>query len=259
MGQWSSQETTRPSDVVIFHHPGRGPWTPSMIPFAVKLETYFRMTDIPYQGDYGLKTCPGTRKFPWIEYNGTVLGDSSMIIQYFNKKLDIDLNKDLTPEQRATARAMQKMVEEHLYWAGVCLRWNHYFDLSLMTQAMGMPYRLITWWVSRRMTTNAWAQGMGRHSLEEIEGILNDDLQAISDFIGEKPFFMGKKATEVDCAMFGMLSQVRWNMPGLGEEGVRLIEERYPRICAFCDRMKETYWPDWDECITFGGTRIPTK
>lgn len=39
-----------------------------------------------------------------------------MIIQYFNKKFDIDLNKDLTPEQRATARAMQKMVEEHLYW-----------------------------------------------------------------------------------------------------------------------------------------------
>lgn len=74
---------------------------------------------------------------------------------------------------------------EFCFRAGVCLRWNHYFDLSLMTQAMGMPYRLITWWVSRRMTTNAWAQGMGRHSLEEIEGILNDDLQAISDFIGE--------------------------------------------------------------------------
>ncbi|XP_046549779.1 failed axon connections homolog isoform X2 [Haliotis rubra] len=224
MGQWLSQEKRPPSDVVIFHHPGRGPWTPSMIPFAVKLETYFRMTKISYQGKYGLTPCPGTGKFPWIEYNGTVLGDSSMIIKYLNKKFDIDLNKDLTPEQRAIARAMQKMIEEHLYWVGVSLRWNHYFDLSLMTRAMGMPYRLVTWFISRKMTKYAWAQGMGRHSLEEMLEIMHDDLQAISDFMGDKPFLMGEKATEVDCAVFGMLSQVRWNMPGLGEEGVRLVE-----------------------------------
>ena len=27
----------------------------------------------------------------------------------------------------------------------------------------------------------------------------------------------------------------------------------------YCERMKERFWPDWDECITHGGTKEATK
>ena len=26
----------------------------------------------------------------------------------------------------------------------------------------------------------------------------------------------------------------------------------YPNICEYCDNMKTTFWPDWDECTTEG-------
>lgn len=38
-----------PTDVVLFHHTMRGPWTPSITPFAIKAETYMRLANISYK------------------------------------------------------------------------------------------------------------------------------------------------------------------------------------------------------------------
>lgn len=29
------------------------------------------------------------------------------------------------------------------------------------------------------------------------------------------------------------------------------LTERYPNLDKYCEQMKSTYWPDWDECILF--------
>lgn len=36
-------------DVVLLHHCGKGPHAPSLSPFILKLETFFKMAEIPYQ------------------------------------------------------------------------------------------------------------------------------------------------------------------------------------------------------------------
>ena len=55
-------------------------------------------------------------KIPWIEYNDTVMSDSQHIINFLNKEFNIDLNKHLTPPERAKAWAIQKWLEEFTYW-----------------------------------------------------------------------------------------------------------------------------------------------
>ena len=30
-------------------------------------------------------------------------------------------------------------------------------------------------------------------------------------------------------------------------------------LSDYCERMKDRIWPDWDDCITHGGTRTATK
>ena len=55
-------------------------------------------------------------KTPWITYNGVDVADSQFCIEYLNKQFSVDLNKDLSSVERSTARAFQKMTEEHLYW-----------------------------------------------------------------------------------------------------------------------------------------------
>ncbi|KAK6188632.1 hypothetical protein SNE40_004772 [Patella caerulea] len=37
-----------PKDTVVLHSVDKGIWDMSLTPFAVKLETYFRLADIPY-------------------------------------------------------------------------------------------------------------------------------------------------------------------------------------------------------------------
>ncbi|XP_071092125.1 failed axon connections homolog [Haliotis cracherodii] len=104
-----------PRDTVILHQPSRGPYAPSVSPFVVKLETYLRMARIPYQNVFGMKHSP-KGKFPWIEYNGQPIGDSTLCIQFLNQKLEVDLNKHLSPADKGVAQAMQVMTEEHLCW-----------------------------------------------------------------------------------------------------------------------------------------------
>ena len=60
-------------------------------------------------------------KTPWITYNGVEVADSQFCIEYLNKELSVDLNKDLSPVERSTARAFQTMTEEHLYWYVPCI------------------------------------------------------------------------------------------------------------------------------------------
>ena len=63
------------------------------------------------------KTIAGPRgKIPWIEYNGLVMSDSQLIINYLNKEFNIDLNRHLSPKDKATAWAIQKWMEEFIYW-----------------------------------------------------------------------------------------------------------------------------------------------
>lgn len=53
---------------------------------------------------------------PWIEYNHEQVSGSEFIVDFLEEKLGVNLNKNLTPQERAVSRAVTKMVEEHLYW-----------------------------------------------------------------------------------------------------------------------------------------------
>lgn len=55
-------------------------------------------------------------KMPWIEYNHVQASGSEFIVDFLEEKLGVNLNKNLTPQERAVSRAVTKMVEEHLYW-----------------------------------------------------------------------------------------------------------------------------------------------
>lgn len=52
----------------------------------------------------------------WIEYNGVKVADSEFSIEFINKTFNVDLDQNLSEEQKAIAYAMQIMIEEHTYW-----------------------------------------------------------------------------------------------------------------------------------------------
>jgi len=64
------------------------------------------------------------------------------------------------------------------------------------------------------MAKNPWAQGTGRLKNDDVFHLMGDDLRVLSILLGTKKFILGDEPTEVDCAVFGMLSQVIWCAPG---------------------------------------------
>ena len=57
--------------------------------------------------------------------------------------------------------------------------------------AVGLNWFYI-WMLERKATTDAWHQGIGRHSEEEIAKITEDDLQALSSVLGKWFFFFSQ-------------------------------------------------------------------
>ena len=57
------------------------------------------------------------RKTPWIEYNDDTVADSAFCMEYLNNKFGLDLNQKLSKEERAVARAFEKLCEDSLYWS----------------------------------------------------------------------------------------------------------------------------------------------
>lgn len=70
---------------------------------------------IPPQNYFDGKLSP-QGKMPWIEYNHQQVSGSEFIVDFLEEKLGLNLNLNLTPQERAVSRAITKMVEEHFYW-----------------------------------------------------------------------------------------------------------------------------------------------
>ncbi|XP_035692345.1 failed axon connections homolog isoform X2 [Branchiostoma floridae] len=229
---------------IYYHVPPPVKAIPCLTPFGMKLETYLRMADIPYEPMYGRSMGP-KGKIPWIEYNGEAMADSGLIMEFLNREKGVDLNRTLSDADKAVSRAFTKMVEENTYWGLVRNRWIDNFDQ--LQDLFELPWAVMFFLRSVRgkIRQTMWGHGLGRHSKDEQEGIIEKDLRAISSFLGTKPYLMGDEPTEVDAAVFGQLSELCW--ANHDSYLHRIVTVDCPNLQAYCSRIKDRYWSDWDQ------------
>ncbi|XP_077989758.1 failed axon connections homolog [Glandiceps talaboti] len=65
--------------------------------------------------------------------------------------------------------------------------------------------------------------------------------------LGNKNFMFGDEPCEEDCAIFGQLAMVVWVLPD-SPQGL-LVKGDCKNLEDYCYRMKERFWPDWEQCI----------
>lgn len=202
---------------------------PSISPYGLKLETYLRFAKIPYELEtkdfYGEKG-----KIPWISLDGSHVADSHLAIQFLNRKRGIDLNKNLTPEQKAKARAARVILEEHTFWGGMQFRFVENSDK--LGQLMKVPvwikfYLPIALFLAKRKMRS---QGIGLHTPTEIYDMTGEDFRTVSGLLGERKFFGGEEPCEEDCGIFGFVAQAVWGFPGSPFEKIVKGGERKNKI-----------------------------
>lgn len=218
---------------------------PNASPFCMKVENYLRMAGLAYECPRGASHFKAPKgKLPYIEDNGKFIADSSFIIDYLKQTRGDKLDAALTAAQAATARAYQKLLEEDLYWALLYTRWIDAAGFALVREAffarLAPPLRWVVPHLARRgLRRQLHAQGMGRHSREEIMQIGCRDIAALAAFLGSKPYFLGEQPTSLDASAYAFLAnivQVPLDSP-IKQEALG-----HANLVAYCERMKTRYY-----------------
>ena len=177
------------SDLRVFHLPG-GWGLPSVSPFCLKLDSFLRMAGIEHESLTAATPFGGPKKkAPWIEHGSTKLGDSAIIIEYLKDEFGKDPDAHLNAEQRGTTVAIQRLVEEHLYWAMVYDRWQRDENWPILKGSVlgdiPAPVRAILAPVARRgVRKQLEGHGMGLHSEEEIAALAKTNIDALAGILG---------------------------------------------------------------------------
>jgi glutathione S-transferase len=218
---------------------------PNASPFCMKVENYLRMAGLAYECPRGASHFKAPKgKLPYIEDNGKFIADSSFIIDYLKQTRGDKLDAALTAAQAATARAYQKLLEEDLYWALLYTRWIDAAGFALAREAffarLAPPLRWVVPHLARRgLRRQLHAQGMGRHSREEIMQIGCRDIAALAAFLGSKPYFLGEQPTSLDASAYAFLAnivQVPLDSP-IKQEALG-----HANLVAYGERMKTRYY-----------------
>ncbi|MDE1985016.1 MAG: glutathione S-transferase family protein [Alphaproteobacteria bacterium] len=219
---------------------------PAASPFAIKTDLQLKMSGLPYTyGEGGIPQNGPKGKIPWIEDDGLRIGDSTFIRDHIEKKYGADLDAGLTQEQRARAWCIERMLEDHLYWAMVQERWlddanftkgpSTFFDR--MPEGMRETVRRET---RERVKATLHAQGLGRHAPAEIADLGARSIASLAVQMGDKPYLMGDTPCGTDATAFAFAVSVLtpfFNGP------LRDAACLYPNLLSYTGRMMQQYYP----------------
>lgn len=183
---------------------------PNLSHFCCKTETYLRMAEIEYDIKTTLPLSAPKGKLPYIKDGDLKLADSRFIIRHLKTRYK-DLDKGLNPSESALSLAMQRLIEEHLFWVTMYSRWQ-YTDANWQVNKKAIfgvlppVIRDVAALVYRyRIGRQIYGHGIGRHKPEEIFELGMLDIDALSACLGDKKYFLGDQPTTLDASAFGFL------------------------------------------------------
>lgn len=213
-------------------------------PACLKLKTYLRMADVPYTAALGDPRKAPTKKIPFISHDGATVGDSGLIIDHLKKKFGDPLDAKLTAEQHALGHVVRRTCEESLYWAVLHARWSDdrvWPELAAQFKSIVPPVigGFIVGMIRKDTLRNAFGQGIGRHTLENIQAHGRADIDALAAILGDKPYLFGDAPTSYDATLFGSIANVLAFPP---EGGLAKHARTKKNLVAFVERVKAKYW-----------------
>ncbi|HEY1633090.1 MAG TPA: glutathione S-transferase family protein [Rhizomicrobium sp.] len=218
---------------------------PDPSPFTMKTEVQLKLAGVPYKFERAAPPAAPKGKIPFIQVGAHRVGDSTFIRAHIEKTTGHDFDQGLCTVERSLAWAMERMLEDHLYFALIHHRWMddenwqkgpvHFFD--------GAPEGVAAS-ARERVRATPQGQGLGRHSPEEIAELGGRSLSALSAFLGDKPYLMGERACGADATAFGMVAGV---LTPYFSGPLRKAGERHANLVAYRDRMMAAFYPRFAE------------
>jgi glutathione S-transferase len=227
---------------------------PEISPFVTKTEIHLKMAGLEYSRRQAMPDESPKGQIPFIDDGGRLIGDSTFIRFHIESEYAVDLDEGLTDFGRATAMAIEMMVEHELAPAVGYFRWlkdenfergpGTWFNDAPVEQRDEMKREL-----QDEVRKVMLARGIARHSDEEIVGLAVRSLKALEVFLSGKQFLMGDEPCGVDAFVFATLAAA---MTPYFPSPLRDEAIRYPTLVAYVTRMFDRFYPEfeWDAGIT---------
>lgn len=217
---------------------------PDPSPFVLKAELLLKFAGLAYRIDTGGMRKAPKGKLPFIDDDGTRVPDSTFIRFHIEKKYGFDFDSGLDPRERGIAWAVEKMLEDQLYWALVHDRWmddrNFNNGPKSFFRRIPPPLRELAIFVIRRKIKGVLkGQGFGRHSRAEVAELTSRVVDSVAAILGDKPFLMRAKPCGADAALAAMLIAI---LCPVFDSLTRDAIERRPNLVAYRDRVVAQYF-----------------
>jgi glutathione S-transferase len=215
---------------------------PSAGPFAIKLLAWLELAGVHYEQVIEDNPRKGPKgKNPWIELDGEVIGDTEIIIELLTKRYGIDLDAGLNKEQKAISLAWRRTFEEHFHQVLEWEMFEHpagaaYMRRSLTSKMPPVIGPVVYSMLQSHLKRQLYARGIARHAPKVVEMKGRADVDALADFLGDRPFLLADRPAMADAAVFGLLApMVYWPM----ETPVASYAKSVRTITGYCDRMRQ--------------------
>ncbi|WP_188796672.1 glutathione S-transferase family protein [Dyella nitratireducens] len=235
---------TTPSITLYATRPGFG--MPETSPFVIKTEVQLKMAGLDYVRNSTTPPQAPKGKVPYMVDDGEVVCDSTFIRAHIERKYGVDLDEGLDTRQRAESWAIERMLEDHLYFAMVWFRWivPENFAKGPANFANGAPEEereQLRRDMQARKDGDMRSHGIGRHSAGEIAALGVRSIDAIAALLGDKPYIMGDRLTAVDATAFGVLASI---LTPFFDTPLRDAVAGRPHLVAYVNKLMRQYYPE---------------
>lgn len=219
---------------------------PDTSPFVIKTEVQLKMAGLVHERASAIPPQAPNGKLPFINDHDEVVSDSTFIRAHVERKYGVDLDAGLDAQQRAQAWAIERLLEDHLYFAMVWFRWidpdnfakgpAHFADSAPEEQRARLRHDM-----QARKVAELQAQGLGRHAPAQIAELGTRSIDALALLLGDRPFLFGDEPSAVDATAFGMLA---CTVTPFFDTPLRRAVEARPNLVAYVARMMQRFYPE---------------
>ena len=189
--------------MITLHGFGPAFGLPDPSPFVMKAEILLKMSGLDYRKVRADPRKGPRGKIPWIDDGGLIVPDSTLIRFHLEHTYGIDFDNGLSPSRKGAAWAIERMLEEHVYWLVAVERWRDPTNFARGPRMFFDPVPalirpLVVAMVGRQFDKTIRAHGIGRYTPQERTQLAERAAGAVSDCLGSEPWLMGGEPTAVD-------------------------------------------------------------
>jgi glutathione S-transferase len=238
---------TRQSNIRLYKF-GAG-WAsplPTAGPFALKLETWFRIVGLAYESSIENDARKGpNQKSPWIDDGELRLPDSELIIEHLKRARGLDPDRGLDAAAAGAGVAWRRLFEEHYHQAfehALFMQGDGAANLAPFLGAVAAPFRsLANYAIRSALRKQLFARGLARHDTATLNAMAMADLDAAEAWLSARSFFLGDQPSTTDATAFAFLALTLYTSL---DTPLHLYARTLPNVRSYCDRMVLRFFPE---------------